>query len=130
MIGRRHDRADLGGDPSGDLLRDEDVGQERAVRPVLLGGAGRHDHGLVLAQERLDLRAGHLAQEHGRRLHGGVLLASRQAMVVVSSPMPSIQTVTTSPATRWRSGPSGPSSRGGVPVAMRSPGRSVTWRLR
>ena len=34
------------------------------------------------------------------------------------------------PAWRWRSGPGGDASRTGVPVAIRSPGASSTWRLR
>ena len=105
---RRDERAGPRRDPARDLDRDEDVGQERTMRTVLLGRAGRHDDGPVIAQERLDLGIGHLAQEHGRRFHGGLLHARDQAMVVVSSPIPSIQTVTTSPASRWRSGPSRP----------------------
>ena len=32
----RHDGADHGRDAAGDLLRDEDVGQKRTVRTVLL----------------------------------------------------------------------------------------------
>ena len=44
---------------------------------------------------------------------------------MLSSPIPSIPQTTTSPACRWSSGPTGPSRRAGVPVAIRSPGRSV-----
>ena len=76
-------------------------------------------------EEGLDLGVGHLAQEHGRRLHRRSSSASRQAMVVVSSPMPSIQTVTMSPARSGGPGPSGAGEPGRRPVAMRSPGRSV-----
>ena len=84
---RRDERADTWRDPPGDLLRDEDVGQERAVRAVLLRRPGRDDDRLVVEEERLDLAVGHLTHEYGRRLHLEVLLAG-QAMLVVSSPIP------------------------------------------
>jgi hypothetical protein len=73
VVDRRGDRgADPLGHPPADLVRDEDIGEERAVRAVLLGRAGRDDHGVVTAgEEPLDLGAGHLAEEHGRRLHRG-----------------------------------------------------------
>src|SRR3954466_14328441 len=98
---------------------------------VLLGRAGGDDDGVVAGgQERLDLRAGHLAEEHGRRLHRGPSFAGCWAIVVVSSPIPSIQQVTTSPGWRWSPAAIEPPRRAGVPVATRSPGRSRTWRSR
>src|SRR5437660_871187 len=126
---RRHERPDLGGNPPGDLGRDHGIGEERSLGPVLLGRAGRDDDGVVVAEERLDLRAGHLAEKHGWWLHRLVLLARQPLTVVVNSPIPSIQQVTTSPGLRWRSGPGGVPRRTGVPVAIRSPVSSRTWRL-
>jgi hypothetical protein len=64
------DGSDSPGDPPSDLLGYQHVGEQWPVWPVLLGGARRHDHGVVVAQERLDLRARHLAEEHGGWLHG------------------------------------------------------------
>ena len=69
--GRRDDRVDSWGDPAGDLRGDDRVGEERAVGAVLLHGAHGHDDRPRALEERLDLRVGHLPQEHGGRLHPG-----------------------------------------------------------
>ena len=66
---RRDDGSDVRGHAPSDLLRDEDVGQQRAVRAVLFRRADRDDDGVVIAQECLDLEVGHLSQEHGWWLH-------------------------------------------------------------
>ena len=85
---RRDDGAELGRDAARDLLRDEHVGQERPVRPVLLGRAGGHDHGVVLLQERFDLGVGHLAEKHGRWLHHpSVALAARGSCSTNAAPI-------------------------------------------
>ena len=68
---RRHDGANGGRDAARDLLRDEDVGHEREMRPVLLGRADRHDDGVMVLQEFLELGVRHLAEEYGRWLHAG-----------------------------------------------------------
>ena len=130
MIGGADERADALRDAAADLGRDDRVGQQRAVRAVLLGRAGRDDDRLGALEGGPDLRIGHLAQEHGRLASSMVLLVPGQAMVVVRRPIPSIETVTVSPARRRRSGPGGVASRTGVPVAMRSPGRSSRCWLR
>ena len=123
---RGDDRADVRGHAPCDLGRDERIGEQRTVRAVLLGRADRHDHGVVVGEEPLHLGARHLAEEHGRRLASGLLLrVDVRRWSVVSSPMPSIQQVTTSPGSRCRSGPGGVASLAGVPLTMRSPGRSV-----
>ena len=70
----RDQGANPGGDAAGDFHRDEDVRQERPMWPVLLRGSRRDDDGLVLDEECLDLAIGHLAHEHGRRLHLTFLL--------------------------------------------------------
>ena len=77
------------------------------------------------AQERLDLRARHLAQEHGRRLHRVLLLAlSLRRRSWSARRCPRSSRSRRRRAARWRSGPGGVASRAGVPVAIRSPGRS------
>ena len=73
--GRGDDRADLRRDAARHLLRDEHVGQERPVRSVLFGRAGRNDDGVVRLQERFDFRVGHLAEKHRWRLHRDLVSA-------------------------------------------------------
>jgi hypothetical protein len=68
---RRHDGVQLRGRAPRDLLRDEHVGQQRAVRPVLLGGARGNDDGVVLLEKGLDLGIRHFPKEYGRWLHRG-----------------------------------------------------------
>ena len=52
---RRHHRADPRRDPPRNLLRDEDVGQQRRMRSVLLGRADRDDDRVVRLAGRLRL---------------------------------------------------------------------------
>jgi hypothetical protein len=47
--------ADARRDAAGDLVGHEDVGQQQAVRAVLLGGAGQDDDRVVVGEERLHL---------------------------------------------------------------------------
>ena len=126
---RRDDGVDRGRDPPRDLVRDEPVGEQRPVRAVLLGRADRDDHGLVLVgQERLDLGGGHLAEEHGLRLHGAGLVCSDGGGELPDALDPAGDGVARpeasgrgraawrgGPASRWRSG-------------RRAGGRA--WRLR
>ncbi len=128
--GRADERPDPLGDAAADLGRDDRVGQQRAVRAVLLGRAGRDDDRLGALERGADLGIGHLAQEHGLRLHRWSSSCPFRRCVVVRRPIPSIETVTVSPACSRRSGPGGVVSRTGVPVAMRSPGRSSRCWLR
>ena len=69
--GRRHHRANGRRDAARDLLRNEHVGHEREMRPVLLGRADRHDDGVMVLQEFLDLGVRHFAQEDSGWLHAG-----------------------------------------------------------
>ena len=66
---RRDDRANRRRDPARHLLWDEDVGQERPVRPVLFGRTGRNDHGVTRLEKLFDFRVGHLAEEDGGWFH-------------------------------------------------------------
>ena len=76
---RSNHRPDLGGDPARDFLGNQHVGQERAVRAVLLGGPGRNDDGMARLQERLDFGIGHFAEKHRRWFHGLVSLFAMRA---------------------------------------------------
>ena len=67
--GWRHERAECRRGPARHFLRNQDVGQEREVRPVLFHGTDGDDDGVVRLQEGFDFGARHLAQEHGLRLH-------------------------------------------------------------
>jgi hypothetical protein len=67
---RRHHGADSRRDPPGDFIGDQHVGQQRRVRPVLLGGTDRHDHRVMGFQEGFDFRVRHLTEENGRWFHG------------------------------------------------------------
>ena len=62
---RRHHRANPRRDAARDFLRNQHVGRERPVRPVLLGRPGRHDHRVVRLEKRLDLEGGHFAEKDG-----------------------------------------------------------------
>ncbi len=86
---RRDDGANLRRDPPRDFLRNQDVGQERPMRAVLLGRARRDDHGVVALEKGFDLESRHLAEEDGRRFHRG------RDYTVVHVPIPSsVQTST------------------------------------
>ena len=57
----RHAAANLGGD--------DDVGRQWTVRPVLLGGAGRHQHEITAFEVFVDLSHGELGHEDGLTRH-------------------------------------------------------------
>ena len=75
--GRRHDRADRRCDAPRDLLRNQHVGEQREMRPMLFGGAHRDDDGMAGLQEVFDFGVRHLSEKHGRRLHRSLVVSLR-----------------------------------------------------
>ena len=67
--GGRHQRVDLLRHSAANLGGDDDVGGKRAVWPVLLGGAGRHQHEIAAFEVFLDLSHGELGHEDGFSRH-------------------------------------------------------------
>ena len=72
MIGGATSAPICGRHAARDLLRNQHVGQQRPMRPVLLGRAGRHDHGVPGLEKRLDFRVGHFAEEYRCWFHDGL----------------------------------------------------------
>ena len=66
---RRDDGADRRRDAPGDLVGNQDIGEQRRVRAVLFRCAGRNDHRMMRFEKGLDFGIRHLAEEHGRWLH-------------------------------------------------------------
>src|SRR5206468_5325609 len=61
------------------LLRNEHVGQQRTVRPVLFGRPGWNDDAVMTFEKRFDFRVGHLAEEDSFWFHDAHFTRSMRA---------------------------------------------------
>jgi hypothetical protein len=59
------------------FLRDEDVGEQRPMRPVLFSCTDRDDDGVMVLEELLDFERGHFAEEDSWRFHVSPSLQGR-----------------------------------------------------
>ena len=67
---RRHERAQTGSCPPRDFGRDNNIGQQGGMRPVLFHGTDGDNDGVMLLQEGFEFGVGEFSQEYSGWFHG------------------------------------------------------------